>query len=390
MRVKQLRRDYYVAYAVLLQSFLVVLQHLLITVFHMEAESTTIYRVVLTAIPLSGAILITLYRKWYVFLNVYVITIVILLCNIILFPQNEEFLMQNSLRFLLPVVIPSTLCLMFISNIVIIESVLYKISWFTTFLALIYLVSYLNGKFSISVYNMGFSYGLLLPMLSLYSNKKPHSVIASLFLFIIILGVGSRGAAIIYIAYVLYDAFQSYRKQIILIILFLVAFLLILPHLADWFESLGVSSRTLGFLSTNNITHMTGRDVIYENLIIVFWNNPIKGIGLFGDRFYLDGGYSHNIILELYLNWGLLIASFIIIYFLRNFFVIYKTSNKTNRNIIVKYFSASVAPLLFSGSYLVDYNLGIFIGILFLIKKTNRCDFQKKEYKTHLEIQSIK
>ena len=51
---------------------------------------------------------------------------------------------------------------------------------------------------------------------------------------------------------------------------------------------------------------------------------------------------------------------------------VYKKSNKINRNILVKFFLASVAPLMFSGSYLVDYNLGIFIGVFFLINKTNK------------------
>ena len=48
----------FVAFAVLLQSFLVILQQVLISVFHMPPEATTLYRVILTAIPLSLAIVI--------------------------------------------------------------------------------------------------------------------------------------------------------------------------------------------------------------------------------------------------------------------------------------------------------------------------------------------
>ena len=58
MREKSLNTDHYIAFAVLLQSFLVILQQVLIAVFHMPPEATTIYRVVLTAIPLSLAIVI--------------------------------------------------------------------------------------------------------------------------------------------------------------------------------------------------------------------------------------------------------------------------------------------------------------------------------------------
>ena len=58
MRNKHLKTDHYIAFAVLLQSFLVILQQVLISVFHMPPEATTLYRVILTAIPLSLAIVI--------------------------------------------------------------------------------------------------------------------------------------------------------------------------------------------------------------------------------------------------------------------------------------------------------------------------------------------
>src|SRR5690606_29704442 len=132
----------------------------LISVFYIPADNTTIYRVLLTAIPLSVAIGITLYRQWPIFLLVYGITIVVLLLNEILFPQNEEFLWPLSLRFLLPIVIPSALCLMFISNVEVVEKVIYKISWGTTLLTLFYVVNFFLGTFKFDKYNMPFSYGL--------------------------------------------------------------------------------------------------------------------------------------------------------------------------------------------------------------------------------------
>ena len=375
------KSEKFIAFAVLLQSFLVILQQTLISVFYLQAESTTIYRVILTAIPLSVAIIITLYRKWQTFLLVYVITILILLFNIIIFPQNEVFLKLNSLRFLLPVVIPSALCLMYISSIDVIESVLYKISWFTFFLALFYVISYLRGGFLITGYSMSFSYGLLLPMLSLYSKKNLYSVIASILLFLIVLGIGSRGAAIVFMMFVAYDIFQSNKKLIIPAFILIGIFILSLTTLANWFESIGISSRTLNLIISDNLGHTSGRELIYDKMIDVFWDNPIKGIGLFGDRYYLDGAYTHNLFLELYLNWGIIVGTLILFFFVWKFILTYRRTDKKNRNILVKYLLASVAPLMVSGSYLVDYDLGIFIGILFLVSrenKKNRVFYEKK------------
>jgi len=375
MGIKSISAYKFVAFAVLLQSFLEIFQQNLISVFHLPIEDTTVYRVVLTAIPLSIAIVITLFRKWKVFIVVYLISLFILLLNILVFPQNKTILLNNTLRFLLPVVIPSALCLTYIPSIKIVESVLYKISWFTAILAFFYVINFFSGKFVIDVYNMSFSYALLLPMLSLYSKKKPYSIIVSIVLFIIVLGIGSRGAAIIFIIYVLYDVTQSYAKFAIPALILIVLFFFVFPTLTQWFESIGISSRTLEFLTNKNIGYLSGRDNLYDRMIDVIWANPIKGIGLFGDRLYLDGTYVHNIILELYLNWGILVATMIIFFFMVKFIHVYKNSNKINRNILVKYLLASIAPLMFSGSYLIDYNLGIFIGVLFIISKNKQEDY---------------
>lgn len=372
MSIKIIRLEKLVAFAVLWQSFLVILQHFLISVFHMESEATTIYRVILTAIPLSAGIIITLLRKWQVFFLVYTITILILLFQIIIFPQNEVFLRPNSLRFLLPIVIPSALCLMYLSSINVIEFVLYKISWFTFYLTVIYVISYMIGVFQITGYSMSFSYGLLLPMLALYSNKKLYSIIASLILFVIVLGIGSRGAAIVFMLYVAFDIIQSNKKLLIPAVIIIVIFILSIPALAQWFESIGISSRSLNLFINEDLGYASGRELIYSYMTEVFWDNPIKGIGLFGDRLYLEGGYVHNFILELYLNWGIVGATFILLYFVWKFITTYMNSDKRRKMILVKYLLASIAPLMVSGSYLIDYDLGIFIGVLFLINKENK------------------
>ena len=141
MGIKSISAYKFVAFAVLLQSFLEIFQQNLISVFHLPIEDTTVYRVVLTAIPLSIAIVITLFRKWKVFIVVYLISLFILLLNILVFPQNKTILLNNTLRFLLPVVILSALCLTYIPSIKIVESVLYKISWFTAILAFFYVIN---------------------------------------------------------------------------------------------------------------------------------------------------------------------------------------------------------------------------------------------------------
>ena len=75
------RGDYILSFAVVVQSLLVIFQQCLIAILHMEPESTTIYRVVLSAIPVILALYYVWGRKKLLCINVYVVTILILLMH---------------------------------------------------------------------------------------------------------------------------------------------------------------------------------------------------------------------------------------------------------------------------------------------------------------------
>lgn len=70
----QNRGDYILSFAVVVQSLLVIFQQCLIGVLHMDPESTTIYRVVLSAIPIMYAMYYILCRKKILFVVIYTIT----------------------------------------------------------------------------------------------------------------------------------------------------------------------------------------------------------------------------------------------------------------------------------------------------------------------------
>ena len=60
MNKKQLQGDFIISFAVMIQSLLIVLQTIMIGFFYMDADATTIYRVLLTAIPMIIAMIILL------------------------------------------------------------------------------------------------------------------------------------------------------------------------------------------------------------------------------------------------------------------------------------------------------------------------------------------
>lgn len=365
--LKKEKIDYFIVFAVFLQSALVILQAIMIDVFRMDAEATTIYRVILSAIPMSLAIILSFRRNPTMFFITYLIAILLLLLHTIIFPNNAQYIEKDSLRFLLPMVIPSALCLITVRNIDFIEKVWYQISWIVFAEVLIYVLAYFGGLFFITDYNMSFSYGCLLPMSSLYHKKNKLSVLASLLMFIVVVSIGSRGAAIIFLAYIVFDVLQNNKKLIIPLLLLLSFALASLPTIISFLDSIGLQSRTLDLLATGQIGNSSGRDNLYDIAINTILDNPFIGVGLWGDRVLFNGGYCHNILIEIFLNWGILVGIGIIGLFGVKTLQVYFKSDKLNKNRIISYFLIFIGPLMASGSYLTDYDFGIFCGLIYLL-----------------------
>ena len=359
--------DYFIVFAVFLQSALVILQAIMIDVFRMDAEATTIYRVILSAVPMSLAIILSFRRNPTMFFITYLIAILLLLLHTIIFPNNAQYIEKDSLRFLLPMVIPSALCLITVRNIDFIEKVWYQISWIVFAEVLIYALAYFGGLFFITDYNMSFSYGSLLPMFSLYRKKSKLSVLASLLMFIVVVSIGSRGAAIIFLAYIVYDVLQNNKRLIIPLLLLLLFALASLPIIISFLDSIGIQSRTLTLLETDQIGQSSGRDNLYDIAINTILDNPFIGVGLWGDRVLLNGVYCHNILIEIFLNWGIFVGIGIIGLFALKTLQVYFKSNKVNKNRIIIYFLVFIGPLMASDSYLTDYDFGIFCGLIYLL-----------------------
>lgn len=363
--------DFFISFAVLIQSLLIILQHILIDVGGMREEETTTYRVILTAVPTIIAMLIAFKRNSARFIVVYALTIALLAFTYIRFPENMPWVTSDGLRFLLPVVIPSALCLMSIRDFNVVEKTLYVMSWGTAILVMYYIIQYFRGVFVIDSYNMSFSYGCLLPMLTLYSHRKPIDIVVSLIMFIAVLAIGARGTAIITLAYILMDSLLNHKKSTIFIWLGIALFIILLPFMSGLFESIGINSRTLSMFFEGNIAYESGRDEIRQLLIERLMEHPFSGLGLYGDRVVANGFYSHNIILEICVDFGLFFGFFIMLLLLLYLVRLFRQSDNEKRVMLFRYFSALVVPFMASGSYLVNSNFAIFIGVCYVLNKDN-------------------
>lgn len=359
------RGDYILSFAVVVQSLLVIFQQCLIDILHMAPESTTMYRVVLSAIPVLFAFYYVWNRRKVLFIVTYVITVLILLIHVIIFPDNELYIRQSVFRFLLPILLPTFLAVVCIRNFQILIDTLYYVSWCTFGLALIYALSFFTGRIVFESYNMGFSYGLLLPMLSLYIRKNFWSVIASFFMFLMIIALGSRGAAVIFVCYLLYDFLINNKRFFFVFILVGIGVFLLIPYFIEFLSSLGITSRTLSLLLSGHMDSDSGRGYIYERCIEKLMQFPLFGLGLFGDRVIVNGSYCHNIFLEIAMDFGFPLAIFIILGLFIWIIIRYFHCIPENRVFLVMILCAVLMKLFVSGSYLEDYDFALLVGILY-------------------------
>ena len=246
---------------------------------------------------------------------------------------------------------------------------LYVISWITFFLTLFYVIGLLTGimRMASYEYSMSVSYALLLPMASLYDRHRWYSLLATMFLFIVALLVGSRGAVVIFAFYVVFVNL-CYRKFTILVLLLAaIAFVVFLPDIMNLLDSLGITSRTLDHLVQGQITDDTGRSELHSAVLDRFKESPLIGIGMWGDRVVLSRMYCHNVLLEIFVDFGLLLGPVILVSLFSILGVTYYVIKPSERKALIRFFILMILPLMFSRSYLTDQLFGVYCGIVYIL-----------------------
>lgn len=359
--------SYFICAAVFCQSVLVIIEIYMIDFLHMDETVAQHYRIMLTALPMGVALILGFFRKPFLFSVTYFIAATLLFASSVFFPDTEELVLENALKFTLPLVVGSALCLISVNDIDIINRTLYCLSYLVFVLALGYIVLFYSMGYYGQYYDMSFSYALLLPMCACYSRKKFIPIVMSFLMLSIVILIGSRGAALFFVFYVAYDICANNKKLIIPFLAITVLLLVSVPIFAQFLDSFGIESRTIEhLLETNRSDHDSGRFELYRYMNSVLDEHLLTGIGFFGDRLYL-GGYCHNLFLEILLDCGYIIGIPVIAYLIIKTGVTYRFSSHTDRIHLMRYLMATVFPLMVSRSYLIDYNFGIFIGILFII-----------------------
>ena len=279
------------------------------------------------------------------------------------------------------------------------KSVLTIISKLQLMMAAIFVLISLLGLINSEVTSeqMTLSYSVLFPTMFLYyifsGTKKIMDLLYFLLGVVLILMLGTRGPLLCLIVFLLAFLFLNFRHNPVMTInlllvigafyIFLRPIMLVLMFLT---RMVGLSTRIFeSFLDDElvNYESSSGRDKIHELL----WNQIVNdrggiGYGLGSDRIMGRSGteYAHNLVYEVWMDFGLYIGSFLLIIFILFIIKVFKKAYGSDKfNLFLILFVWSVVHMLLSGSYLHDFHIYIFIGYCVSILRSHNEDNSGEE-----------
>ena len=219
-------------------------------------------------------------------------------------------------------------------------------------------------------------------------KRKKYWVIAiasSLFMFVF----GTRGPILCILIYIIalmmYGVMKerSIKKMIALsgIIVLMISvfsqdelFISLSLKLSDTLERLGFSSRIFDYYLAGEAAQSKGRELLAQQAIEAISQRPVAGYGFTGDR-YLLGIYVHNFILEIWLHFGIILGSLLLLSLFVIIIVALAKTIKSRRafTFVLMLVCMMFVKLLLSSTYTIEPYFYFMIGVcVSTIRKSSR------------------
>lgn len=373
----------------LMSSFVILtIQYCILASFDLLDSNFLVFQIVsklLVGLAYLSAFPVVLKRMKVKFVIIYLIAAVIFVLNILIFPENGSYLKKIIFPFFFTC-LPTFIYTLSLKNWAQLKQAMKKASIIIFVFGFILFILIFTGRLNMKEYSMSFSYYMLIP-LTIYLDEffeKPSikNLIFSLVTMLMILLIGSRGALLCIVVFVVLklirlDFKTSYKKMLLIggIIIVLTITILysndILQFLYNYFMSKGIQSRSI-ILFLDKGLYLSGREILYNGIIKEILDNPIIGIGLAGDRRTI-ASYSHNIVLEIFSGFGLIVGTIILSFLAILILKSLTMREKEKYNMSIIWLALGFVSLMVSGSYLEEMSFWIFLGLIsndILIKPT--------------------
>ena len=303
----------------------------------------------------------------FVLLSLYVIT----LCYVA-YPNNRQYYNDYNMDLLFTQAIP----FFFLGLSVTFDKRLFKVMTVLSYIAIVVnllYVFYFTQTRDMENDAMGWAYVALLPTLisicAIFEQKNFRGLVVSAIFSIIgalyIVSMGTRGPIIITCVYFLAMLWYKSNKKwsmkllasgiIVLLVVFLYsgAYINVLISLRAVLVQNGLSSRTIDlFLEGEMLTHMSGRDVIYETIMERLKERPFIGFGTFGEWQFINYT-AHNVWLELCAHYGYVFGTLLLaVHVFITLKAFLKSKNPLAKSMILLFACFAYVRSVFGGDYL--------------------------------------
>ena len=238
---------------------------------------------------------------------------------------------------------------------------------------------YITNEGNTGYYSQYISYQIL-PAVIISANefireRKAIHIINSSIAVLLVFAAGARGPLICIIMFIILKAIialkESLKNTLFLVSSTLLLFLIIkqyyyniLNYLRDIMLQYTLSVRTIDRLLANDFFQDSVRNSVANYAWDTIIQNPFLGVGLAKDRIFISkfmgqtvsgGWYPHNLFLELYMQFGIILGSVAVIAIIAIILrALFKTTNNDAQDIACLFVTIGIFPLFFSGSYLTD------------------------------------
>lgn len=337
---------------------------------------------ILVGIAFAYALPIVLRRNKIKFMATYFIGIFIFSIHYLFFAENQVYLKGLIFPFFF-MCLPAFVYSISLSDWDVLKQNMKKASVLIFTLGVILGTLIFSGKLSVGAYSMSLSYYMLLPaVIFLEEFIEKFSLKAFLFSItsvIVILALGSRGAILCIIVFVVLKSIRfNLTNSKILFNLIAIGIIIpsfiyleyILKFIYNLLLNFGIESRSI-LLFLREDVHLSGRDYIYQNTIRGIAESPILGLGLGGDRQINGGGYVHNFFLEVLANFGLIVGGMLLVVMMLLILKSLLVNDKKKYSMVIIWLSIGFVQLMISSSYLIDINFWILLGLLVKVTMIN-------------------
>ncbi|MCM1191193.1 MAG: hypothetical protein NC123_05160 [Butyrivibrio sp.] len=216
-------------------------------------------------------------------------------------------------------------------------------------------------------------------------KRKRIDILCTAMGIVYLIVCATRGPILLYVLFIAYSMFmQGKASKVVLVtggisaVIFLSTSFGInmIKAISDFLEARGLSARIFTMFLGGNIASDNGRNILQNEVMKYVRLHPLAGNGLLSDRRAtsvfswtkwtidrIEGWYSHNIIIELWCDFGYILGTVLLVFLTVLFVYTYKKLTGDKRTIYLVILFSSVLKLFMSSSYLEQRQFWLVVGI---------------------------